>query len=161
MSAITITFGDQAENHVGMQKIGKPAQKGFSVEDLEQAKAKFESKGYKCELVNLNDYIEVEAAQAKILVVKRGTDCLLSSLNADGKDLFEELLKLDWDSKAFMYGRVVNKHARHNLCFSAEGSQPDYENGHGRVVSWENAPLLKEIKSQLDNYLPHGSNLQA
>jgi len=40
------------------------------------------------------------------------------------KDLYEELSKLDWDSKAFMYGRVVTKHARHNLCFNDEPQDP-------------------------------------
>jgi hypothetical protein len=30
MSTITITFGDQAENHRGMQKIGKMEEKGYS-----------------------------------------------------------------------------------------------------------------------------------
>lgn len=29
-NTITITFGDQAENHVGMQKIGKMANEGFT-----------------------------------------------------------------------------------------------------------------------------------
>jgi len=29
--AITMTFGDQAENHVGMQQIGKLATSGFSL----------------------------------------------------------------------------------------------------------------------------------
>jgi hypothetical protein len=32
MSSITITFGDQAENHVGMQVIGKAADKGFTID---------------------------------------------------------------------------------------------------------------------------------
>ena len=31
MSAVTITFGDQAENHKGMQIIGKMADKGYSI----------------------------------------------------------------------------------------------------------------------------------
>lgn len=48
MSSITITFGDQAENHKGMQIIGKPAEKGFSITELEEAKTLFENKGYKC-----------------------------------------------------------------------------------------------------------------
>lgn len=34
MSSITITFGDQAENHKGMQIIGTPAEKGYSRQDL-------------------------------------------------------------------------------------------------------------------------------
>lgn len=34
MSTFTITFGDQAENHKGMQVIGKMAERGFSPKDL-------------------------------------------------------------------------------------------------------------------------------
>ena len=30
----SLTFGDVAENHKGMQKIGKFCEKGFTVEDL-------------------------------------------------------------------------------------------------------------------------------
>ena len=42
-STVTLTFGDQAENHVGMQKIGKLADSGFDYNDLVQAKTKFEA----------------------------------------------------------------------------------------------------------------------
>lgn len=31
MSAITITFGDRAENHKGMQIVGKEAEHGFTL----------------------------------------------------------------------------------------------------------------------------------
>lgn len=37
MSSITITFGDQAENHKGMQIIGAPAERGFSREEITAA----------------------------------------------------------------------------------------------------------------------------
>lgn len=47
MSSFTITFGDQAENHKGMQIIGKPAEEGYSLKDIQQAKESFEKKGYK------------------------------------------------------------------------------------------------------------------
>ena len=48
MSSITITFGDQAENHKGMQMIGTPMLTGYSLEDLETAQHQFEDRGYKC-----------------------------------------------------------------------------------------------------------------
>ena len=32
-------------------------------------------------------------------------------------DMYNEQTKLEWDTKAYMYGKVVNKHARHNLCY--------------------------------------------
>ena len=94
-------------------------------------------------------------------MVKKGADCLLEGSKANGRDLFEELAKLEWDSKAFMYGRVVSKHARHNLCFDEEAQQPDYESGKGRVIPWKEAPLLKDLREQLSTYLPQGSELTA
>ncbi len=67
-------------------------------------------------------------------MIKSGVDCLLAQRKSNKQELFEELLKLDWDSKAYMYGRVVNKYARHNLCFADEPQEPNYEEGKGRVI---------------------------
>ena len=49
----TLTFGDQAENHVGMQKIGSLASEGFSKEELERARAWFQEREAVCELIDL------------------------------------------------------------------------------------------------------------
>ena len=86
---------------------------------------------------------------------------MLEGSHANGSDLYEELVKLEWDTKAFMYGKVVNKHARHNLCFDEEGQAPDYEAGKGRVVPWKDALLLKGFRNELSNYLPEASELAA
>jgi len=48
-----------------------------------------------------------------------------------------------------MYGRVVNKHARHNLCFADYEQDPDYENKKGRVVKFEDVPLTKFVREKL------------
>ena len=54
-STITLTFGDCAENHVGMQMIGEIAEVGFSLDDLKNARDKFVASGCtNCELVDLN-----------------------------------------------------------------------------------------------------------
>ena len=58
-----------------------------------------------------------------------------------------------------MYGRVVNKHARHNLCFDEEGQVPDYESGKGRVVAWNDAPLLREVRNRMSNFIIKGRDL--
>ena len=42
-TTITITWGDRAENHAGMQMIGDMATLGFTTEDLELAKQKFDN----------------------------------------------------------------------------------------------------------------------
>jgi hypothetical protein len=41
-STITLTFGDQAENHVGMQQLGEmvSAGHGFQISDLEAIQAR-------------------------------------------------------------------------------------------------------------------------
>lgn len=72
MSTITITFGQQAENSRGMQKIGKYEEKGYQKADLVAAMEIFEKKGLKCQLINLNEYLEEPSEEAYILVVKRG-----------------------------------------------------------------------------------------
>jgi hypothetical protein len=63
--------------------------------------------------------------------------------------LFEEQKALDWDKKAFMYGRVVDKHARHNLCFAEYAQRPDYESGKGRVIAFESVQALRSIRDAL------------
>lgn len=163
MSCITITFGDQAENHKGMQIIGNAATNGFSIEDLELAKQRFESKGLECRLIDLktllNDTDRDKADEATILIVPNGIDLLLSKSKSDKTKLFEELEGLNWDSKALMYGRVVNKHARHNLCFDDLSQEPNYEAGLGRIIGWDSVPLLKKIKKQLPKYIDGSEDL--
>eukprot|EP01092_Planopodium_desertum_P004852 TRINITY_DN2053_c0_g1_i2.p1 TRINITY_DN2053_c0_g1~~TRINITY_DN2053_c0_g1_i2.p1 ORF type:complete len:212 (-),score=18.19 TRINITY_DN2053_c0_g1_i2:25-660(-) len=112
---VTITFGDVAENHVGMQKIGEMSTEGFSFADLESAKSKFESLGSKCELISLNDSLPAEHSKdsdpsAAILIVRGGVDLLLGK-DSKSEDLLKEQLALKWDTKSKMYGRVVNKKA--------------------------------------------------
>eukprot|EP01128_Nolandella_sp_AFSM9_P004644 TRINITY_DN2111_c0_g1_i2.p3 TRINITY_DN2111_c0_g1~~TRINITY_DN2111_c0_g1_i2.p3 ORF type:complete len:125 (+),score=56.32 TRINITY_DN2111_c0_g1_i2:690-1064(+) len=54
-TTITITFGDQAENHVGMQIIGAMHDTGFTLSDMDQAQQAFTHLGCQCEMVNLNN----------------------------------------------------------------------------------------------------------
>jgi alkylated DNA repair dioxygenase AlkB len=154
---ITITFGDQAENHKGMQKIGEMAKNGFSLDDLKNAQQIFKTKGIKTQIVNLKKYLNDPASDqiepAYLLIIRRGVDCLLEDEGVTTDQLFEELVDLEWDSKALMYGRVVNKTARHNLCFSEIEQKPDYENGMGRIIPYSNVPLLSSIRNNLSKYL--------
>jgi hypothetical protein len=136
LKTFSLTFGDVAENHKGMQKIGQLSDNGFNIEDLNQIKNMFENKGCECKLINLHWLLDDENLQAQnpafILIIKNAVNALLEDEN--GKNLlFEEQDKLEKDNKAFMYGRVVNKHARHNLCFSEKHQEPNYAEGKGRV----------------------------
>ena len=155
---MTITFGDVAENHPGMQKLGKLAKEGLTLEDLQNAKANFEGNGYVCELININDQLVTqkdkdEAPPCYVLVVR---NFLKDTFGEDNKviadEIFEEQIKFPWDKKAKMYGRVVDKHARWNLCYDNIAQEPDYEIGKGRVIAWNQMPYLKHFRELLPMY---------
>ena len=165
---ITITFGDVAENHVGMQKLGVMAQKGFHMSDLAQAMAAFEAAGCKTELVDLLDALPVELRdpqyEAKVLIVRGGVDLLLRGIG-DKSALLAEHTALSWDTKAWSVRRkcVQNKHARHNLCYAEQAQAADFEHGKGTVIAYDSVPLLKHIREQLPKFLgesAHGLNAE-
>uniref|UniRef100_A0A6C0CBB0 Alpha-ketoglutarate-dependent dioxygenase AlkB-like domain-containing protein n=1 Tax=viral metagenome TaxID=1070528 RepID=A0A6C0CBB0_9ZZZZ len=159
----TLTFCDRAENHKGMQMIGDIANHGFTLQDLKATKHNFEVAGYKSTLVKLNKLLpaDVDADNAYILIIRNGVDCILGN-KGDRDDLFTEQDELDHDKKAFMYGRVVNKHARHNLCFSDVAQEPDYEDGKGRIVAFDDVPLTKYLRNNFKKYIPDkAAELQA
>lgn len=150
--AICITFGEQSENHVGMIKYGNGlSDKGFSCTELEEMEKKFISKGCDCQLINLNNLLENGQEEAKVLVIRNCIDTLFGQ--GETKKLLEDLINLDWDSKYLDIRRkkVLNKHARYNLCFSEENKDPDYEKGIGRVVSYEQLKLLSKVKTEMEN----------
>jgi hypothetical protein len=159
--AITITFGDCAENHVGMQKLGQAVTSGFSYGDMAQAKQFFENLSAKCELYNLGEALEgknEEHEPAWVLIIRGGVEKLLGDTGMTSETLTQQLLSLSWDSKAKMYGRVVDKHARHNLCFSEEAQQPDYEKGQGTVIAFDSIPILRNIREKLPEVLGQKAN---
>lgn len=157
---ITLTFGDNAENHVGMQKIGKDAECGLNLNDLNEIITEFKklSKNVEHKLFNLNDLLENKDKtnyDAHFLVIKNGVN-ILSNLN----NLMNEQINLEWDNKCKMYGRVVNKKARYNLCYSDFTQEPDYENGKGRVYDFKNLNELKNLRQNLGKLHPKLLNLQ-
>lgn len=151
METITLTFGDCGENHVGMQKIGKNAEKGISVTRLKELQTEFEDKKWACEFIDLSCEGNHTHEDAGILVVKGGIDCF----GIDSRELFEEQKNLDWDKKCYMYGRVVNKHARHNLCFGENSQEPDYEQKKGRIVSFSDLPMTGNLHAKLVDMIGH------
>ena len=145
---ITLTFGDCAENHVGMQKMGKLADEGFHLADLEHIKQVMESKGATTELVPLH---KDKLPEAYVLVIRDGVNKLLNEFGYDKKMLYIENKQLDWDKKCYHYGRVTNKNARWNLCYDDESSEPDYENKKGRVIAYDQVPITKCLRTQIEN----------
>jgi alkylated DNA repair dioxygenase AlkB len=151
--AVTITFGEVAENHAGMQKIGTLAENGFDFNDLLHAQTWFESRGSCCTLVALHTALPEGDGQAAvapsehawILVAHQALD----ALKIDADSLLKEHVHLPVDKKALMRGRVVNKHARYNLCYANAAQTPDYVSGKGRIVSFDQVPLLSSIRNSL------------
>jgi len=147
---VTITFGEVAENHVGMQKVGTMAAKGFTMEEMEAAKEEFERRGMECEMVDLvqslPEEVRGEVEAAAVLIVR-------GAIASREEEMMEELLAIEWDTKALMKGRVVNKHARHNVCFDEEGQEPEYEKGKGRVVAFDSVPEVQRLRDELPEYL--------
>jgi hypothetical protein len=143
----TLTFSECVENHKGMEMIGKKSDHGFTFEDLYRVKEHYEGKGKKCEMFCLNDFLPDEIKddekldEAYILVIRKALE--------NDKKLFDEQKVLEMDTKAFMRGRVVNKAARWNLCFADISQEPEYEIGKGRLVNFDDVPLLKEVREQL------------
>ena len=155
-ACVTVTFGDVAENHVGMQQIGSKCTSGFSVDLLRHAKKKFEHKGLACELVELGGGGPPGSEEAALLVV-RGA---LSKAKADA--MLAEQVALKWDTKAIFRGKVKNKLARHNLCYSDFSQTADHENGKGTVINFANVPELAQLRASLPGMLGYKSeNLQA
>jgi alkylated DNA repair dioxygenase AlkB len=155
MEVITLTIGDCAENHIHNQQLGQtlPAGQGFQRADFEAIQQKIEP----TELVTLSSSNDQE--DACVLIIRNGVNKLLGDGGA--KTMYEEQTKLDWDKKVKMYGRVVNKHARHNLCYDTESQEPNYEEGKGRIIALKDVPKLQEIITKLKELVgPKFENLK-
>lgn len=151
MAATTVTFGGQVENHAGMERKGAMEDEGLALGDLVGARRRFEDAGYACELVHLIGAARVEELEpepAYVLVVRGGA----GAFGPSADELSDEQDGLEKDTKAFMRGRVVNKLARHNLCFTDEGQEPDYEAGKGRIIAFADIPRLAAVREGLPRF---------
>lgn len=178
---ITVTVGEQAENHHNMQVIGNGlATVGFILQDLQNAETKINTaiseKGLNgkvvCQLVNLYEAggliptPEFPEIEAYILIIRNGLELFLNynqdHTNYTADDLLREQQSLNWDTKAKMRGRVVNKRARHNLCYAETEQEPNYEDGKGRIVKYSDIPLTAHFRSVLPFFLGEKAlNLEA
>lgn len=160
---ITITFGEVAENHVRMQKIGEMRERGFLSTDLYKGYCEFTKRGYKCELIDLREALPKEqrpfADFATVLVVRGGVQALLGDkytifdLLKEQRAFQEEGNEVKVDTQAIMYNQVCNKRARHNLCFAEESQAPDLKQGKGTVVSFKDIPVTSTIRDNLPMFV--------
>ena len=171
---ITITFGDAAENHKGMEILGERSDEGFTLKDLQEAKERFSEENYEAQIYHLNEVLNdinykeyskneaernllrlkvEEADDAYILIVRNGVNAILEREGMTIEEMKDDLLKEDWDKKAIFDGKVLNKRARHNLCFADNDQEPDYENGKGRIISFGSLKSLNTIRELLPEYI--------
>lgn len=146
--AFTITFGDRAENHKGMQIIGEEASKGFTYRDLIKIQDWFYNNGIATELHRLHLYCEEDVDKAYVLICRKGVEAICSA-----DDLFEEQKGVTYDTKAFMYGRVVNKHLRHNICYADNSQKANYEKGKGTIVNFNKCKHLCKLREKLQELI--------
>jgi alkylated DNA repair dioxygenase AlkB len=139
-SCITLTFGDCAENHVGMQQLGNKDLHGYSYNDIVNMTKQFPN--HVVDIYKLHELGD-NFPEAYVAVVRNAI--------ANHEKLFNTLTNLDWDKKALMRKRVVNKQARYNLCFDDFNQEPDYENGKGRIVKISDVPELQELYTKIEN----------
>jgi len=155
----TLTFGNCAENHKSMEIIGNQLDSGLELNDLHIAKQWFDDKGIQTELINLKDNLSEELrdsaeGDAYLLIARSGVNAIVNC-----NDLYNEQDVLPKDKKVFMYGRVVNKKARHNLCFSDYDQEPDYENKKGTVVNFNRVPLTRAIRETIPTIIPNNNKV--
>lgn len=156
MSTITITFGDVAENHIGMQKIGKLAKKGIQFDELKSIEDHFKGMGCKTEMIHLNQLLEtqklslpvdkrhnLETEDAYVLIVREGMKIVL---NDEYQVLSDFLTNLEWDKNALMKGKIVEKRARYNLCFADFDQNPDIQHGKGTVINFDQTKQLTKLR---------------
>jgi hypothetical protein len=160
METYTLTFGNRAENHKGMEIIGEQLDHGLTSDDMNNVKKYSDDLDCETIIVNLNDLIEDDqtrkkTSDAKLLIVKNGINKLV---NVD--KLFEEQQNLEKDTQAYMYGRIVNKKARHNLCFSDFSQVADFENKKGTVYNFKDIKILNKLRRKLGKIHHLFENLQ-
>jgi hypothetical protein len=133
----SVTFGNAAENHKGMKIHGQDADRGLSHAELKIVAEKYPNS----RIIDLRTLLPIEkraeADEAYLLIIENGVE----QFGIDRAELLTELANLPYDTKALMYGRVCNKHARHNNTFGAEYIAPDIANGQGTVVAFRDAPF--------------------
>lgn len=155
---ITLTAGDRAENHTGMQQIGQGALEGFTVGELQTLSSELTKQELKCELIDLTQCLPAAATleqlppPAAVLVIRNFVSTLLQDSGYTLDDLWREQSGLEPDTQAFMYGRVVNKHARYNLCFAPTAQQADLVNRKGTIVAFSQVPVTQQISQQLPHW---------
>lgn len=148
----SLTIGNGGENHTGMEFLGKRRKKGegWDIDRLLGAKDILENIfGKKVEVFNLN---ELCLGGVEIPEGKKPKDAYLMVVrNFLTKEVHEnfkkELSSYEWDRKYFDTRRqkVLNKHARANVCYGKTGRVADFENKKGTIIGFVQSPLVGRL----------------
>ena len=149
MEAYTVTFGDRAENVVGMQMIGTAAANGIAVPCLRRIAHSLRDRDIACKIVPLQPLlqtvIERDIPEAAVLVVPGGVNALLDDTYAEAA-LVQELQSMPKDTTTLSYGKVRNKRARHNNTMADFHQEPDIARGKGTVVHMREYPTTDQLR---------------
>ena len=159
--AYTVTLGDCAENEAGMQIIGNLAPNGVATAHLEQVRDQLQADGIQSRLVDLSQLLAgyVDAAmvpEAKVLVIHKGVNSLMHD-NTFEASVLGELQAMPKDTTTKSYGKVMNKHARHNNTMGDLTQAPDIANGMGTVVNFAHYPRVNALRNTVTGLVnaPH------
>lgn len=162
-STITLTFGECAENFAGMEKIGEKSDRGFTNEEILKIYHMFPGKA---ELYDLKEFLPptmVSVESPMLLIVRNpfpeiATNLYSTLTSSECVNSENNIAGVAWDKHKFMYGKVVNSHARYNLCFADLHEHfkifPDYEHKRGTVYNYKKIPALKWLHEFISSVLP-------
>jgi len=136
-----------------MQIIGTLAKSGVSVDRLRELEENLTESGVSCELHDLSQVLEGHCEEsvvpeAAVLVIHDGVNKMLGDDEGEA-DMLAELQSMPKDRQTFAYGRVVNKHARHNNTMADFSQDPDIANRKGTVVDFKNYPTTCTMRDGL------------
>jgi len=150
--AFTLTFGDRAENHVGMQMIGNASAGGLSLEKLHSIQEELNSAGVQCVMIDLGQLVDEDAPEASVLVIPNGV-CALLSVEEGSEEILAELRRMPKDYQMYDYGQVKPRYCRHNNTMADFDQDPDIANKMGTVVNFEDYPVTRQLRLKLATLL--------
>ena len=150
--AYTVTFGSRAENHAGMKVEGEgewPVH-CVSAAEIRRIAADLRLAGIESDVVDLRRLSPDPSSlpEALVLVVPGGAEALVGAPES-ARLLFDELETMPRDSTFLSYGKVKNKHVRHNLTIGNRNQEPDIANGVGTIVRFDDHKNHQRLRLML------------
>ena len=163
----SITFGDCAENGIGMQKIGNlNLAEGLTVPEIEHLYHYYRDQGVSVDLIDLNQALPPDQRQhgspARVLVFRNCFEQMFGVPWTNFRNEHEVLAGLYDKKKLNPYHKVVNSKLRYNLCFGDVAQQADVDNGRGTIIAFNTLLCTDYVRKMLPALLgPKTANLVA